>query len=269
MVKASDVCQYLEEIAPLHLAEPWDNVGMLLGRSGQDVRCVMTCLTLTESVASEAIHGGVQMIVTHHPVLFRSAKRITDATAEGRILLNLAEAGIVVYSPHTAFDSAAGGVNEWLATQLGLNEIRPLRISPQDDSVGAGRFGTFPLPVTQRELLNRIRDVVAADYMEFAWNGQDEVGKVAIACGSAGDFLDDAVHAGCHAFVTGEARFHTVLDSQARGISLILTGHFCSERPAVVWLAKRLQQKFPEMKVVASRADRNPLELYVGAANPT
>lgn len=263
MVKAGDICRFLEEMAPLRLAEPWDNVGLLLGRTGREVRCVMTCLTLTAPVAAEAVRREVQMIVTHHPVLFRGAKKITDATAEGRIVLELVESGIAVYSPHTAFDSAATGINQRLAESIGLRDIRPLRISDQGTNIGAGRCGTFPRPMAKDEFLKGVREVVGADFLEFAWSGPEYVRTVAVACGSAAEFLDDAVREGCEVFVTGEARFHAVLESQSHGVSLVLTGHFPSERPAVIWLASALQEKFPDVQVFASGDDQNPLELYV------
>ena len=266
MLKAADVCRFLEGIAPLSLAEPWDNVGLLLGRMGRDVRCVMTCLTLTAPVAAEAVRRGAQMIVTHHPVLFRGAKKITDVTIEGRILLDLAEAGIVVFSPHTAFDSAANGINQWLAESMGLCGLKPLRTSDQGATVGAGRCGTFPVPMARNEFLAKVAEVVGARFLEVAWNGPDHVRTVAVACGSGADFLEDAVSAGCDAFVTGEARFHTVLDSQSHEISVVLTGHYASERPAVVWLASLLKTRFPDTEVFASENDRDPLELYVRKA---
>ena len=263
MVTVGDICRFLEEIAPLSLAEPWDNVGLLLGRAGREVGCLMTCLTLTAPVAAEAVRRDVQMIVTHHPVLFRGTTKITDATAEGRIVLELAEAGIAVYSPHTAFDSAATGINQWLAESIGLRGIRPLRASDQGATVGAGRCGTFPLPMAKDEFLARVREVVGAHFLEIAWSGPENVRTVAVACGSAADFLEDAVRASCDVFVTGEARFHAVLESQSHGISLVLTGHFPSERPAVEWLASLLTERFRDVQVFASENDQNPLELYV------
>ena len=262
MVRSRDVCQFLEEIAPLSLAESWDNVGMLLGRSTTDVRRVLTCLTLTAPVAAEAVRCEVQMIVTHHPVLFRGTKKITDATAEGRLLLELAESGIVIYSPHTAFDSATTGINQWMAESLGLRSIAALRAAAEGATVGAGRFGVYSQPLGREEFLARVSDVVGAQFLEVSWNGPESVRTVAVACGSGAEFLADAVHLACDALVTGEARFHAVLDSQSHGINLVLTGHFCSERPAVVWLATRLQDRFPDTEVLASQEDRNPLELY-------
>src|SRR5688572_29840854 len=138
MVQASEICRVVAEIAPPQLAESWDNVGLLLGRSNRDVHRVMTCLTLTNPVANEAVRRDAQMIITHHPILFHGAKRMTDETAEGRLLLSLAESGIVVYSPHTAFDNAAGGINQLFAESLGLLEIQPLRIVDEPTGGGSG-----------------------------------------------------------------------------------------------------------------------------------
>ena len=120
MPSVSDFISYLESFAPLSLAEDWDNVGLLVGRRDAAVGRAMTCLTLTPDVAAEAIAKDVQLIVTHHPVLFRGAKTITDGNAEGRMLLDLVEAGVAVYSPHTAFDSANHGINQSLADSFGL-----------------------------------------------------------------------------------------------------------------------------------------------------
>src|SRR5262245_4439136 len=110
MVTVAAVVDYLEQFAPARLAAEWDNVGLLLGDTGSEVRHIMTCLTLTPETAAEAVASAAQLIVTHHPILFRPVKRLTTGTLEGRMLLSLARAGIAVYSPHTAFDNTAGGI---------------------------------------------------------------------------------------------------------------------------------------------------------------
>jgi dinuclear metal center YbgI/SA1388 family protein len=258
----NDLCEVLKQLAPLQLAESWDNVGLLLGRSGTLVRNVMTCLTLTEPVASEAIQRDVQLIVTHHPILFRGAKRLTDATSEGRMLLELIAAGIAVYSAHTAFDSAAEGINHGLAESLGLHSIRPLRPADSDPAVGAARFGELRHPIARDAFLSQVATLVSAASLEYSWNGPNAATRVAVACGSAAEFLADAAQAGCDTFVTGEARFHAVLEAQALGINLVMTGHYCSERPAVVTLATTIQTAFPGLRAFVSDTDRNPLELF-------
>lgn len=127
MPLVSDLVAFLERFAPLDLAEEWDNVGLLLGDRSRDVSRILTCLTLTSDVAAEAIAQNASLIVTHHPVLFRPVKRLTADDSQGKMLLDLAAAGIAVYSPHTAYDSAAAGINQQLAELLGLTDITPLR----------------------------------------------------------------------------------------------------------------------------------------------
>jgi len=127
MTTVHEVCRYLHEVAPLSLAEDWDNVGLLLGDESADVVRVITCLTLTPDVAEEAIAAGARLIVTHHPILFKPVKKLTSSTSEGRMLLKLMRHGIAVYSPHTAYDNSASGINQQLAELLELTDIAPLR----------------------------------------------------------------------------------------------------------------------------------------------
>jgi dinuclear metal center YbgI/SA1388 family protein len=127
MPTVADIAADLDAFAPRHLAAEWDNVGLLLGDPAASVERILTCLTVTPAVADEAAAGDFQLIVTHHPILFRGAKRLTTATAEGRAVLTLAKAGVAVYSPHTAFDNTRDGINDRLAARLGLADVRPLR----------------------------------------------------------------------------------------------------------------------------------------------
>src|SRR5262245_47620294 len=120
MPTVADVTAYLDRFAPPSLAAEWDNVGLLLGDAAAEVTRVLTCLTVTPEVVAEAVDTGANLIVSHHPVLFRGAKRLSSLTAEGRLLLPLIRAGVAVHSPHTAFDNTTGGINEMLATRLGL-----------------------------------------------------------------------------------------------------------------------------------------------------
>jgi dinuclear metal center YbgI/SA1388 family protein len=127
MPTVASVIAFLEEFAPPSLAAEWDNVGLLLGNTLSSVRRIMTCLTVTPESADEAIKSKAQLIVTHHPILFRPVKRLTTQNAEGRMLWSLARAGVAVYSPHTAFDNTRGGINDAIARRLGLTDVAPLR----------------------------------------------------------------------------------------------------------------------------------------------
>lgn len=140
MTTIQEVCQYLHEVAPLSLAEGWDNVGLLLGDDSANVARILTCLTLTPDVADEAIEVGARLIVTHHPVLFKPVQRLTASSSEGRMLLKLMRHGIAVYSPHTAYDNSATGINQQLAELLELTDIAPLRPRPAGDQLNLVTF---------------------------------------------------------------------------------------------------------------------------------
>ena len=127
MITVRDVSLWLDHFAPRHLAEAWDNVGLLVGDPASEVRRVMTCLTVTPESAAEAVEEDVSLIVSHHPMLFRPTQRLTTANAEGRMLLALIRTGVAIYSPHTAFDNAPGGINDLLARRLELTQVTPLR----------------------------------------------------------------------------------------------------------------------------------------------
>lgn len=127
MPTVDDVIVRLETLAPPALAASWDNVGLLLGSRASQADRILTCLTLTADVAAEAAASDIQLVVTHHPILFRGAKRLTMDTEEGRAVLRLARAEIAVYSPHTSFDNGTGGINDQIAARLQLQDTRPLR----------------------------------------------------------------------------------------------------------------------------------------------
>ncbi len=149
-----DIDRFLESIAPRRLAQSWDNVGLLMGDPGATIHKVMTCLTVTPETAAEAIAGSAELIVSHHPILFKPTRTIRGDRAETEAVWRLANAGIAVISPHTAFDDAPGGVNEILAEMIGLRNVAPLRISTDVQSNG---FHKFKIVVfTPRSDLDRV-----------------------------------------------------------------------------------------------------------------
>ncbi len=258
MLRIQDILTSLEQQIPLDLAEPWDNVGLLWGDDQKEPRGIMTCLTLTEDVADEAISQGANLVVTHHPILFKAIKRLTTETAEGRMLLRLAQAEVCVYSPHTAFDSAREGINQQIAESLGLREIQPLR--PRLNTTdGSGRMGQLAAPQPLANLLEQLKTICPAERYMYVGDPGLSCRKVAVACGAAGEFLTDAVAHGCHVLITGETRFHTCLEARTLDTALILVGHYASERPAVEKLAVTLQTLWPTIRVWASRTETDPI----------
>lgn len=259
MPTVGEIVVVLEQLAPLALAEEWDNVGLLVGDAAWPAERVMTCLTITPETVAEAVAGKAQLIVSHHPLPFRPVKTITSATTVGRLLLELIRNGVAVYSPHTAFDSAPAGINQHLAIGLGLQEIRPLVPLPNDPEVGTGRCGLVSEPLTLSELAARTQAFLGGETTGIVGAPDAEASRVAIACGSGGSLLESAILAGCDALVTGEMTYHHCLEAEARGVSVVLAGHFASERFALLSLADYLTDQLAEVEVWASRQERNPI----------
>ena len=263
-----DISDALSSVAPLALAEQWDNVGLLLGDLDAGVRRLMTCLTLTEDVAREAIARQTDLIVSHHPVLFKAVQRLTTQTAEGAVLLMLASNHIAVYSPHTAFDSARDGINRQLADSLGLREIGPLRetvpgTAEDPETVGGGRHGRLPETITLSDFNECVKAALGVASLQYVGDADLPVSRVGVACGAAAEFIPDAIRHGCDVLLTGEARFHACLEARQSRLGLVLPGHYATERPAVEALASTLKLKFPSLDVWASQHETDPVQWSV------
>ena len=255
-----DIVAFLETFAPTELAEEWDNVGLLVGDRAQPVRRVMTCLTVTDDSVDEAVSEGADLLVSHHPLPFRPLRRITTETVPGRLLWKLIRAGIAVYSPHTAFDSARQGINQRLAEGLGLLQIAPLL--PHDaDAVepGTGRWGRFVPALPLASLAERVKSLLRVEQLQLVGQRDQPVERLAIGCGSAGELLEAARQHACDAMLLGETRWHTCVEAAAHGVALILPGHYSSERFAIEQLADVLSEQFAELQVWASRREHDPL----------
>lgn len=264
MTCVAEIQDYLATVAPPDLAESWDNVGLITGDTTRQVKQILTCLTLTPDVAAEAIDAGADMIVSHHPILFRPVQQITSASVEGKMLLGLIQAGIAVYSPHTCYDSAERGINWQLANLLGLEEIgilrpQPMSADPSGEEQGAGRFGNLPAEFSLAQLNQLIKQALKVSSLQFVGDPEMKVRRLGIACGAAAEFLKDAHQHECQALLTGEARFHACLDARAREMALILPGHYATERPAMEQMAELLQQQFSDLKIWASQNETDPL----------
>jgi dinuclear metal center YbgI/SA1388 family protein len=274
MPTIGQVVEILDLFAPAKLAEDWDNVGLLVGKTNWSASKVMTCLTVTPTTADEAVSQGVNLIVSHHPLPFHPLRTITDESTVGRLLLQLITAGIGVYSPHTAFDSAEAGINQHLAIGLGLQGIKPLisatntvdsgtvdsgTVDSGSVDSGSGRRGWLGESLSLIEMADRVKTFLDISTIQVAGAEDLQVSRVAIACGSGGSFLQPTIAQECDCLVTGEATFHTCLEAEACGIGLILPGHFASERFALVALADYLSEQLAGIEVWASRTERDPL----------
>ena len=259
MPTINQLTTFLESFAPLRLAEDWDNVGLLVGDRKAAADRVMTCLTVTPSSAAEAIRRNANIIVTHHPLPFKPLKRITTDNVPGQLLYDLIRGNVAIYSPHTAFDSAAAGINQQLAESLGLTNIKPLVASEQETDPGSGRYGALPKSTTVQDVADNLKSTLKIENVKCVGDPSKGVSKGAVACGSAGSFLGAAKRHGCDLFVTGETTFHTCLEAEALGVAMLLVGHYASERFACEKLAEIIQAEFGDAEVWASEDESDPL----------
>ncbi|MGE0755891.1 MAG: Nif3-like dinuclear metal center hexameric protein [Pirellulaceae bacterium] len=268
-VSVQEICDFLGRHAPLSLAEEWDNVGLLVGDPASSVQRLMTCLTLTPASVDEAVRCEAQLLVTHHPLPFRPFKQLTTATVAGQLLLRIVRAGMAVYSAHTAYDSAEAGINQRLAEGCQLQDIQPLVPAAQVPELGSGRWGRLPVPAPLSVVTERVALWLGTTGLARVGRADQEIRAVAVACGSAGQFLSAARRAGCDLLITGETNFHTCLEAEAIGMGLLLTGHFASERFGMEQLAGVLAAAFPQLTVWASRDERDPLEWIAAEGGAT
>ncbi|MBM4010807.1 MAG: Nif3-like dinuclear metal center hexameric protein [Planctomycetota bacterium] len=248
----------LEQIAPLRLAAAWDSVGLLVTPRRQVVDRVMTCLTLTPEVAAEAVRERVDLVVAHHPLPFRPVARITPATGPGRVLLQLIGAGAGIWSSHTAWDSAAGGINDQLADVLGLAHVAPIEPDAELPRVGFGRAGSSAEGCTVGHLAARAAEALGVQHVQIAGEPGRPAGRVGIVCGSGGDCIEQVARGGCDTLVTGEVKLHQATEAAAAGMAVVAVGHHASERFSMDALAERLAAA-AGVESWASRDERDPL----------
>ena len=273
------IIRFLETRYPLSLAENWDNVGLLVGDRAMPVRRMMTCLTMTPETCREAIEHQADLIVTHHPFPFQPVRQITTATNNGSMLWQLIRAGVAVYSAHTAFDSAATGINQQIAEMLRLEDITTLypvndtgNISPNTIvPQGTGRVGLLSKPVPLIELVETASLVFRQKVLSYVGNPYKRIQRVAVGCGAAGEFLEQVIAQNADVFLIGEAKFHQYLEAAAHDVAFILPGHYASERFAIEQLAAVVTDHFRDMGeplvVWASRFENDPQCFFVAKNN--
>lgn len=260
-VPATALLQALEAIAPLALAEPWDNVGLLVEPpAARPLRRVLLAIDLTEAVLDEALATHADFLVVYHPPLFHAVKRLTLSEPTQRVVLRAIAAGLPIFSPHTALDAARGGVTDWLLSAFGeLVASWPLVPSPDDPRVGAGRRATLATPRKLDVLLPMVKSWLHLAHLRVAVADDRPIRTVAVCPGAGGSLLDDV--RGADLVLTGEMRHHDVLAHVARGTAVVLTEHTHSERGYLPHLAERLHQTLPGLVIEVARSDTDPLRV--------
>ena len=252
MATVADILAYIESIAPPYMAESWDNVGLLCGRREKTVRRLLVALDPFATVIDEAIRENCDLIVTHHPLIFRdNLMAVNESTQTGENLLTLMEHGIAAINAHTNLDLAPGGINDVLAATLGLSDIQVLNPEGTD---GEGRpygllhWGTVEeLPL--EAFLAQVKSSLNAQGLRYV-NGGKPVQKVAVGGGSCADGMYEVVAAGCDTFVTSDIKYNQFRTAFELGLNLIDAGHFHTENPTMPILAEKLRTAFPDVEVL-------------------
>ena len=254
MASVAEIYRYLDSRAPFSMQMSFDNAGFLVGRREAEVRRLLVALDITEEVAAEAAELGCQLIVSHHPVIFRPARSVTDADPTGRCLLALTENRIAAICAHTNLDAVAGGVNDALAKRLELTDVEQLHpdgVDAAGRSYGIGRVGTAPGHFYLPEFAAFVRERLDAQGLRLEDAGRP-VRRVAVGGGACGSMLADAVAMGCDTFVTADVKYDQFLEARALGVNLLDAGHYATENVICDRVAQYLSQRFPEVSVLVS-----------------
>lgn len=230
-VTVRDVYNAIDVFAPFHLAEEWDNVGILAGCDGQEVTGILCALDLNPMVIEEAVRKGVNLIVTHHPILFRGRKNLREDDAEGRMLCRLIRENIALIAAHTNFDNAVPGVNDALARMLELEGVETLENGMRTGKTRIHNLASF-CEHAQKVLGGPVRC-----YGE----GDRKIEKVAVLGGAGEDFYPQALAAGADVYLTGEMAHHKAWDAYLSGLCVLEAGHAATELPAIHLLKNGLQ----------------------------
>ena len=241
------ILDYIWTLAPIEYRMPWDNVGLLLGRSGTEVRRCLLALDATAAVADEARDLGCELVVSHHPVIFRGDKHVTDLDPLTEPELRFLENRVSVISMHTNLDCAPGGVNDVLAAMLDLHNIETLSAPGEPALVRCGTVERQSLP----EFAAFVKKTLNCPGLRYV-SGGGTVQKVAVGGGSCIEMAELALEAGCDTFVTGDVKYHEFLNTAARGMNVVDAGHFETENPVIHMLRAKLQAKFPEIEFLLS-----------------
>jgi len=258
-VKIKQVLSALEQFAPLPLQESWDNAGLQIGLTEAEVSGALLCLDVTERVVDEAVRRGCNLVVSHHPLLFRGLKQVSDATDVQRTVWKAIREGVCVVSMHTNMDNARGGVNWKIAEKLGLTDVRFFaEKTVQGIEGGSGVVGMLPQPMAAEAFISQVKQTFGVACAQCNELLQRPIQRVAL-CGGAGDFLlDEAVALKADAFITGEMHYHQYFGYEQR-LQICVIGHYQSEQFTSEVFRSIIEQECPGVKCLIAETVTNPI----------
>lgn len=261
-VKLQKIIEIMETFAPKGLKESYDNVGLMIGDKDREITKVLLALDCTLEVVDEAIDHGVELIITHHPLLFKKPATITMDSLQGKKIIKLISNNINLYSSHTNLDSVNAGMND---TFMDILEVKDTEILEENkyfpgESHGIGRIGNIA-PVTLKELIIKLKKIFNVECLRYAGRENQIISKVAVINGSGEGYLDLAYNLGAHCVITGDTTYHFVSDYNEMGLAVIDLGHFHSEWMVFLKLIDKIKNASMELKdidFIPSKTSRDP-----------
>lgn len=254
-----EIIDTLERFAPLSLQEDYDNAGLQVGLTEADISGVLLCLDVTPEVLCEAHARGCNLVVSHHPLIFRGLKQLCDQNMVAECVRMSIQFGITVYSAHTNLDNAPGGVNYKIATKLGAQVEDWLQPFPGKDG-GSGVVALLLSPETSSEFMQRVKNVFGIHTLCTNFGPINrKIQRIGI-CGGAGDFLiDEAVRRDCDCFLTGEMHYHQYFGYENK-LHIGVMGHYQSEQFTIDLLDEIVRNAFHEARVLKYTRPTNPIQ---------
>lgn len=258
MITVSDIAKAIEDYAPKHLQESYDNSGLQIGNPEMPVSAVLLCLDVTEEILAEARRRQCNMIVSHHPLLFSGLKQITGDTPTQRIVINALRDNIAIYAAHTNLDSTFEGVSYEIAHSLKMSNLRPLCPNTADPRTGLGIVGDIT-PTPKIEFLRNVKEELNIANLKYsAQSPHIVVRRVAICGGSGASLIKEALANKADAILTGDLKYH---DYTSFGYKLLLAdiGHFESELCTKKLFSRIIRDAFPDCVTYFAESETNPI----------
>ncbi|MBK8426098.1 MAG: Nif3-like dinuclear metal center hexameric protein [Lewinellaceae bacterium] len=259
MLKATRNHRHPRKHRAAHLQESYDNAGLIVGDPGQEVTGILFCLDSTEAVVEEALALGCNLVIAHHPIVFRGLKRFNGSTYVERTVMQAIRQGVALYAIHTNLDNVyRQGVNAKIAEKLGLTDTRILLPRPGEVEIGAGLIGFLPEPVAETDFLLQVKTALRVSCMRHTALRNRPVRSVAV-CGGSGSFLlPEALRAGADVFVTADFKYHEFFDAEGR-LVIADIGHYESEQFTIELLYQIIREKFPTFALHCTKVNTNPV----------
>lgn len=261
MIKVENIAKAIEEFAPKFLKEDYDNVGLMVGDNSKIVQKVLLSLDCTNEVIKEAVSINADLIITHHPLLFKKPRSIIKGDLIGDKVINLIKEDIALYSCHTNLDSAKEGINETIVKMLGFTsqKIMEPNESKNYNDCGIGRMVKLEHETSFSDIVQLVRKTLNVRNMRIV-RGAEQIKTLAIINGSGQDFFYEAKKLGADCIITGDTTYHFASDFKEMGISIIDAGHFSTEYIVFLKTLEFLKEKFKEVEFIDSKKCADPYE---------